>query len=1189
MAWTSQQRQAIEERGRNMLVSAAAGSGKTAVMVERIIKMITEEDCSVDEMLIVTFTNAAASEMREKIRRALREKTGEDRNLRKQLDLLPSANISTFHSFSMSVIRRFFFLTDLEPDFSICEEARATILKEEALDDLLDEYYEKDDERFKAFLDRYSGEKSDEAARNVVSDVYRSLQALPEPFETLEKKIAELNADEEQFAGTDAMRFLWLIMKEETARAEKEFNELTELLDEAGVLSLIEKMEPSRKAVRAMAAAAGSEDFEGCRNHYELVEWPKLTVKKSEKEGYEAIKTAVKSMRDDIKDRLKGLHKQFMTLSLREQIAELNETGRQAETLGALLKDFDRIFREKKREKNLVDFNDIEHYCLEILKNPDAADYYRKRFLFIFIDEYQDTSLLQEAIIEKIKRDNNLFMVGDIKQSIYKFRLAEPEIFKDKYDRYAEVTGNGDAEAAGSGDPLSIRVDLNRNFRSKPVILHTINTIFEPVMEDYDDNARLYPGFPYDGEYSYRPELHIVDRANLPKDDDILADLRKEELEALEAVRIIRGCLGRPYFDAKSGETKKVAYRDIVVLMRAVVSRAGIWAEIFGKCGIPLYIDDNEGYFDRIEISVFMNLLSVIDNRYQDVPLISVLRSEVMGFTTDELAEIRQVVPEGSYADAFREVADKRTAARNALAEKCAAVSARLDHWRELSAVMPLTDFIWTILLDSGYYTIAGAMPEGTLRQANLRILVDRAASFSENAMSSLYSFISFVNVLKKRNVKSSQAAMLGENDDVVRLMTIHKSKGLEFPVVITAGMGNRLTYSRSGSGVLFHKDVGLGMMLVNPKLHFRKKTLIYNIILAKIRREEASEHLRILYVALTRAREMLFMTGVAASAEKLMEKLENGLTSDTTYFDMMKVFPALSVVQPMDLIDTMPDLEAESAGFMLKPEAEADPETERLVRERMSFVYPYEEAGKLNSKYSVSVLNSAEAARRAAARRGGQEVLVPEAPEDEEPGTLKRREGGAERNLFRIPEFMLTDEEKKLSFAERGTVYHNIMERIDFCAAKSGGSDYIKKEVGRYVTEGILLQKEADAVNLRKIERFFGTELGAHCTEAFGRGLLRREHSFNLMTPYKGENIMVQGIIDCFFEDDDGIVLIDYKSNWIDRSLPFEEEAARLKEAYAGQIGIYAEALEKGIGKPVKEAYLYLFEAERVIDMKKG
>lgn len=1147
MKWTEKQQQAIDERNKNILVAAAAGSGKTAVLVERIKKLIIEDGVPIDRMLIVTFTNAAAAEMKEKIRTALYKEIEKDpehsEKLREQLTLLTRANISTFHAFALDVIKKFYYAADVEPGFSICDDAQRTILKEDAMDHLMEKWFADDSAEFYEFLNWYSSPKNLNRIREIIDSSYNVLQSLPYPWQWLDSKIAELKMTPEEFQFSDLMNYIWNFIQDSLGKARDYSYLAVEELSAAGLERLMTIVaDKELKSYELMAMAAEEKNMEELGNCLAAHSSAVLRAKKEEKEDYDAVKNLVGAYRKKAAGFVDDIESMFFVQSIPEQVEELNQTAPKAETLRRLLLDFDGIFRIAKAEKQLVDFNDIEHFCLSILENPDAADYYRNKFEYIFIDEYQDTNILQEEIISKVKRENNLFMVGDVKQSIYKFRLAEPEIFKSKYSAYSR------------GGEQSVKIDLNQNFRSKGIILEEINQIFEDLMEDYDADARLYPGVSYDGPYSYLPQVKVVDLADNEDADEEIASLKNTEIEALEVAKLIKENLGRKFFDHKAGVERTIRLRDIVILMRGVKNYADVFYQVLRENGIESFVDDSEGYFDTMEIGVFMNLLSVIDNKKQDVPLISVLHSEIFKFSADELGIIRAVQKEGQYADAFKQYAE--TGEQQRLREKCAKALGDIRRWKDMSSSQPLGKFIWSLLMETGYYVEIGAMPGGRQRQANLRALVDKAEKYSQDRQSSLYSFVRYIDAVKKRKVPMGQVKLVGENDDLVRIMTIHKSKGLEFPMVIVSGLGRRLNYTKIGKGITLHKDIGVGMTLADFDAHWHKQTLLQKLIAKQVRKEEVQEEVRILYVALTRAKDILYLTGTVKEGEKFLEQREMGLSGDTTYLDMIQNISSLELIG----LNRLPVTETIHHSVSGNPmdwdifDGKATDAENAEILHRLDFVYPYEASRKLKSKYSVTEINAM-----------GQEQRKFE-------------------TVLAVPKFRRT--EKKLTAADKGTIYHGIMERLDFVKCRDEKSAYIKAASEEMVKKEIFTQEELNAVDLGKISEFFSGSLGARCIDAFERGRLERERPFDLLMDLEGEEIIVQGIIDCYFEEEDGYVLLDYKSNWIDPSKPFEAEEQRLRENYRRQIDIYKKALEVSKGRPVKEAYLYLFDAGKLIRM---
>lgn len=1177
--WTEKQKQTIEERDKNILVAAAAGSGKTAVLVERIKKMVTEENVPINSMLIVTFTNAAASEMREKIRKALKKKAADFPELKNQLDLLPGANISTFHSFALEVIKQFSYEIDLDPDFSTCDESQAAVLIEESLDELLEKYYEESSPDFIEFLDWYGSEKSNEGIKDIIRKIHKTIMSIPDPFASLREKTDELK-NPGNFKNTAGYQFMMGLIRDDLNKAFTFSKDAQEILFEMGLDRLANLMQGEVDFYNALNMMAGSEEFNRIGDFIKDKPGIILKANKTEKDIYDEIKDIVSAKRKAAGKITGGIAKKFFIYDIDIRIDDLKKCYPAAKTLYKLVVDFDCIFHEKKAERKVVDFSDIEHYCYEVLKSDEASGFYRQKFRHIFIDEYQDTSLLQEAIIGKISGENNLFMVGDIKQSIYKFRLAEPEIFQHKYENYAK-----------SEEAMSMKIDLNRNFRSKPVILDWINDRFKDTMNGYDEDAYLYHGKEYSGDYSFEPELRLIETSSENIDEE-LKDMKAAELEALEICQLIMENLGREYetveeIDGVSVAAKhKINFRDMVILMRSLTT-AGIFLDTMKRCGIPCYADDSESYFDTIEINVFMNLLKVMDNKYQDIPFLSVLRSEIFGFTTDELAKVRVLHNEGSYVEAFLSVADRIESSEMEFTDKCRSVMENLEKWKAQSLSMPLSEFVWNLLLDTGYYMAVGAMPNGGQRQANLRTLCDKTRSFSESGQSSLYGFLQYIENVKKNKVKTGQVKLLGENDNVVRIMTIHKSKGLEFPMVICAGMGRKLNYTKASDKVVFHKDIGIGMCIEDTERGIENKSINYDIIMSRFKKEEVEENIRILYVAFTRAKEKLYLTGTVNNFEKYLSDKENGFTSELNYLGILGKIPNSALVD----INALRDFE-----LTYSPENESDEEKSAAEEELnkvgkiLSYEYPYKNALNMRSKYSVSSIN--KSAHKPAVLKSetledgyvaGDETYL----DDKEFCIADRgiliNNSSFETN-FPIPDFML--EERKIGPAEKGTIYHKVLEKLDFIRVKKGGLSYIEETVQNLVEKGILSQNEACAISLKKIMTFFESELGNRAISADEQGSLRKEQAFNLLLEYNGEEVMVQGIIDCYFEEGDEVVLVDYKTNRIDPEKDFDTEAMRMKNLYRQQLSLYKQAVELATSKQVKQSYLYLLSAEKEIEV---
>lgn len=1149
MKWTDEQRDAIEIRDKNILVAAAAGSGKTAVLVERIRRLVVEEGESLDRMLIVTFTNAAAAEMKEKIRIQLSREAEKcsraDRErylyLKEQLRILPKANISTFHGFAQKVIKNFFYLADVEPGYSICDDKDTVLLMGNAMDKLMDSEYEKLDEDFVDFLNAFSSDRSDRKVSELIMSNYEKLMAMPDPWKWLDGAIDNLeNTDD--FSNRSAFRELMDITVKKLTRALISSQMAQEILENEGLDRLASLVGEEEAIIAEMIGVAEASDFESVRELLSSGGWKTLRARKDEKETYDMVSESVKSLRNIRKKETDELKELFYSESLDDQLEELKTTVPLAKTFRRLITEFHRLFTEEKLGRKMLDFSDLEHYCLGILRQDEAAEYYRNKFDFIFIDEYQDTNYLQEEIIGCIKRENNLFLVGDVKQSIYGFRQAEPGIFKEKYSAFSREE-----------EVFSTVVDLNRNFRSKAPVLEKINEIFQARMEGYDDAAKLYYGGSYSGELQHIPEIKAIERNldSLDPDDEI-ADMKAVEIEALYTADMIKNIAGQKYFDSNEGCEKTISYGDIVILLRSVRNGRGeAYADALKKAGIDSYIQNNEGYFDTIEISVFLNLLEIIDNTRQDVQLISVLHSEIFGFDSHSLARIRSEHSKGSFYDALFWYS--QNGVNEVLKNRCQAFFNQIATWKRDAKIMSLGKFIWKLMEETGYYIIMGAMPEGDKKQANLRLLVDRAEDFAGKNQGTLYGFVRYINAIKEKEIDTGQAKLVNEHDDIVRIMTIHKSKGLEFPVVILGSCGTKLSHPDRNSGIMIDRELGIGVSLTDYELGWSKKTLVQNLMTLRKKSDEEDEELRVLYVALTRAMERLYILGTVNNPEELLEETRPELLSKSSFISWLKGTKGIKVGRlNSDMLESAEGAgEDGDGGIHPEYEGKAEEEKVNLLKYRMGFEYPYD-VKDIRTKYTATSLNS--------------DNLY------------------AVKTRLPYPSFVKKGV-SQLTPSRVGTIYHGIMERLDFVKAQSD-DDYIRDTMNSLAEKGIYSQEEIKAVSPETVARFFRTELGQRAVRAAAEGTLRKEQPFSMEAQKDGQTVMVQGTIDCYFEEEGQLILLDYKNSYISMSKNLEDEKERLRDSYRNQIDIYRRALEEATGQKVKEAYLYLSKANTFVEM---
>ncbi|MCR4709948.1 MAG: helicase-exonuclease AddAB subunit AddA [Clostridiales bacterium] len=1181
--FTEEQLKAIETLDKSVLVSAAAGSGKTSVLIERIIRIILEGRANVDEMLVVTFTNAAASEMKLRLASAIRKRMADHpedvARMKDQLARLYKAYISTIDSFALRVIKEFFHMTDMEPSFGVADEVQCELLRREAMSEMFEEGFENDDliegGSFRAFLRLYSEERSDDAFMDDMLDAYSRLRTMPDYFDWAYEKAEQLKVTADTFEGSDFQKMMFADAETVLSRVRGAFTELRKMFAYAGIYGMYEKkLAEQEAAVNAIydtliSGHAGKEVIAAIEN----IPSTRLVPAKAQKEAYDAIKTDVKKINDALKKEIGDLKKRYMIPDLGTRLSEMNATYEYTVYYLRMLEEFERRYDAKKREKRVIDFADMEHIAVRILKNDDAADTLRRRFRFIFVDEYQDTNNIQENLISRVARPDNVFRVGDVKQSIYKFRQAEPEIFERLYAKYT----------AGE-EPSGIAIDLGRNFRTNNAAITYINHVFKNVMDGYDERSMLYTGIECPPEYDFIPEVHVlIDDSGEDEDDtfdpeDVGADeeieeLSKEEAEAEYIAGLVQSIIGTEFFDSKAGVVRTAGARDIAILFRAVKYRGEIMSRALRERAIEAHVEETEDFFDTIEIEVALALLTCIDNMKRDVQLISVLHSEVFGFSPDELARIRiehsrAVRERSAYWKAFEWFTE--AGPESALKKKASDARAALMEWRRLSRTLPLEDFVWKVLVDSGYYRMAGAMPGGASRQANLRTLADRAGRFSKDSIATLSSFITFLDLLKSKKIKNGQTSMVGRDDDVVRISTIHKSKGLEYPFVIVGGLGHRFRYDTNSKGFSFDPEGGVGLPYVDPARRYWRSTVLQRAINSKSRNDSYREEMRLLYVAMTRARNKLYMVGTCKSEEELnsyqlhpanfLKAMQNVLRSG---FNRL-------YISPLMLTKAADDKGADGriSAYFDRPLNEEEQAIYNEIERRFRYRYPDEDLLTEKAKYSVSAIRKEELEKERLQRK---EAVV---TSDDEVTHLRT---GVEQS-------------KRASAADIGIAYHRVMEFLDFSkAADPPGKvnmEYIEERAAFLREHNAIDEDVFSEIDLDRLSAFFSSDLGKRATEAAGRGTLMREKPFTLRTVRDGREMLVQGVIDCCFEENGKMIIIDYKSNFIRPDRKHQAELERIKEEYKVQIELYSEAIEKGMGMRVGEAYLYLFASGETIDM---
>lgn len=1262
VSWTKEQQQVIDLRNRNILVSAAAGSGKTAVLVERIIKIITDKEnpVDIDRLLVVTFTNAAAAEMRERIgdaiEKALQEQP-ENEHLQRQLTLIHNAQITTIDSFCLYVIRNHFHEIDLEPNFRIGDEGELKLLKEDVLAKVLEKNYERalaeseDSSNFLAFADSYAPGRGDEAISGMVQQLYEFSRSYPWPKEWLSDCAKDYRVQTvEELDGA-----LWLApLTEHIRHGAEDLIALTEkalslTLQENGPYMYQKAIESDLAKYRSLADnRTFSEFYQGFTN----LSYDRLASARNY-EGSEELQEQVKALRDRGKDTVKKICRQYFFTSLPAMLEQLGKTEPMAKELVRLTLEFADAFGAEKRRKNLVDFHDLEHFALEILVDGETkeirrtAEEFQDTFAEIMIDEYQDSNQVQETILKAISKErrgeHNIFMVGDVKQSIYRFRLARPELFMEKYDTYSLEESD------------TQRIDLHKNFRSRREVLDCTNDIFYKIMTrnlgnvEYDEAAALYPGAVYsypapeknvetvtEGESDpeknvetvaegeprpekasgcekniFAPEILLLDSGEELLEDSGMAD--KKQLEARMIGNRIKTLMQEQFVtDKKTGELRRVKYSDIVILLRSLSSWADTFAQTLAEEGIPAHSVSATGYFSAVEVQTVLSMLRILDNPKQDIPLTAVLRSPMAGLNDEELGLLRlrernvrfHVCVQQACGEALEKAGKEPL---NPLEKKLADFYRTYRRLRALVPDTPIHELIELLLKETGYGDYAAAMPAGARRKANLEMLVEKAIAYENTSYKGLFHFVRYIDELQKYDVDFGEADLTSENEDVVRIMSIHKSKGLEFPVVFVAGMGKNFNKQDTRSKMVLHPELGLGLDCMDGKKRTKSPTIAKKAIAKQIDLENLGEELRVLYVALTRAKEKLILTGMKKDVEASL--LSYGLLAEPEgtlsylaregaagYLDW--VLPAVlsySDKYPITLANPA-ELVVEELGSRIKMQQEkedclreiAAADHKKIEEFSQSFakVYAHKEDIARKNKYSVSELK----------HRAMREMM-----QREEEGTTPVFK--SEEIVPYIPEFVRHREAKEADVnqgALRGTAVHRVMECYRFSAEEPAA-----RQIEDMLAQGKITEDMKDLVKVSLVENFVSSELGERMKAAEEETRLYREKPFvmgfsaaelaafgfgeespaaagevSVVGTEKEDLTLIQGIIDVFWIEEDGIVVLDYKTDRVDTG-------QELLDRYAAQLRLYGEALNRIYGEAglaVKECLLYSFRLGEVI-----
>lgn len=1204
-SYTEQQQSVIDVRGRSVLVSAAAGSGKTAVLVERVIQMILNREISIDELLVVTFTRAAAAEMRERISDALSQALHRryQPELREQLVLLPSADITTIHAFCLKVIRENYSLLGLEPDFRIADETEIEILAEEAMAELLETEYQRADPEFLHLVRSFMTGTSDQPIEDAIRRLYTAAQGMAQPEEWLAQAVAGLTADSpEELKQSFFWPVLWREITEKLKWAGQEHQFLAELTIGAETVAFAEQTAYFGDLLNRAERLAENQDYDG---FFRLLKGYAAPVMPRTRKGIEAETLA------EMKQRIKNLRAVFTDLqpylqnTWQENFDITRKVQRLVKELCRLTCGYQTRLREKKQKKQSIDFNDIEHMALRLLRaenggRTEIAGRYRRKYKEVIVDEYQDTNEVQDAVLELVAGEPeqpNRFMVGDIKQSIYKFRQAKPEIFQQKYLSY------------GGLNTLYAKIAMQTNFRSRQEVLKLVNYIFRSIMTkqaagiDYDDEAKFIFPQAADLEENYRPQLILIEKESEESEEE---NAGREELEAEAAAREIAALLSsdKMVYDKKRDEYRRVEAEDIAVLMRSPGSAMPVYAETFLRWGIPVLAEEGKAYFMTSEIRTLTDFLKTLDNPRDDVALLGVLCSVIFEWEPEDLARIRAAAPTEEFLfDALSRYRDdfsqRREWTAEIRAERAGLFSeqtlAKADYFltefrllKDEAYLLTLSQLFDRLLERTGYAALLAALPNGRQRSLNVQAFKEQLSLWENQEGGGLIHFLQRLERIRSLNLNFGQPVM--ETGKAVQIMSIHKSKGLEFPVVFLTQLGKEFNFRDADSPVILREDGGVLVSDTDYQSRVVREGFQKPLLKMLLRREISEEEQRLLYVALTRAREYLYLIGTVPSAEKALAKWQeknvtageyqiDGFAGDVcnreyllaarSYLDFL--MPAALKGKELGLLDLrwgkgekeeieLDGLEEAVGGDLTGQPAQADEEDQ-----------PESAAAKSGMESDKAL---AERLREAEQIPAEGLSFYPEYPYPEFIREKITTSASEQKGAF-VPEG-----EAAFSFADggqgaqRGTAYHKVLALLPMELTAERLPEFLRE----LAAKNLLAEAERDFIDVKILANVLGSDLWRRMRLAAERGRLKREQPFILGLPLVSGGIseqrMLQGVMDVFFEEDGAFVLIDYKT---DRLGGDDEEFKRvLRERYGGQMGVYKQALESSTGLPVKEVWLY-------------
>ncbi len=1204
--WTDEQIQAIEDKGANFLVSAAAGSGKTTVLIERIVRKILNDNVNVDDLLVVTFTNAAASEMKERLLKALYKKLDEDpdnENLQKQISLINRAHISTIHSFCLDVIRNNFFETNLSANFRIADDSENEIIKQEAMEKVFEDKYEAKDKTFLSLLEKYTNYKDDTPLKDLIDEIYSFTSSVPFPHKWLEEAINKFELKNvEEFSETPWGESILKYSKEKFETEAINANQIRDRIkDYTNLAPWISTVDEDIKMIESFNISTWDEAYKTANAINKSFQTWSSSKRGLNDEEIE-IKNRAKEDRDIIKKKIKNITEKYFKFDSRQAIDDIREMYPTLIALRNLLYDFEKEYNRRKMEKNIIDFNDIEHIALNLLidENGEKTEIAKKySFNEILVDEYQDSNLIQESILSSVSNGHNIFMVGDVKQSIYRFREARPELFQEKYEKY-DLAIQGETNLNNPS-----KVQLYKNFRSRKQILDFTNTIFQFIMSkdlgemDYTEEEYLNYGANYEEpSFDVSTEMYVIEKNKKEPTQDIWKDEENdlnienedEEENEIEEEVVEWSTLEADLLCTKIKELhdQGVQYRDMCILMRSPSTMAPIFEKEMIESNIPVFTDVGSDYLHTIEIDTILSLLNVIDNPLQDIQLITAMRSPIGGFNDNDLVDIRLFDRENNFYYALQKAYVELNPAdinhkdldliEVRLFEKIRDFLNLIDDLRKKEKVMPLDELIWYIYVKTGYYHYVRMMPNGKIRQANLRKLFEKAKEYESISFKGLFNFITFIErVASKPKNTIGAAKIIGENEDVVRIMSIHKSKGLEFPVVFLCGVGKQFNLTDLSNKVILNQDLGLGVDFINE--YTRYPTLAKEAINIKARNEMVSEEMRLLYVALTRAKEKLLIIGSDKKAEEKYnkkgeeikkffgfnkhEKLSSKIVSKyARYIDWIelvnqatdKLNLKINFVSREDIERPASDEDINKIDLR-KLEVNLDKAKYQQIDELLKWEYKDKVRIDLQSKTSVTALKNSNL------KFEDSEVVLLDSLNDEQESFNE--------NTFQTFDELKIDKEEELTSAHKGTLIHKALEKIE------------DEDIERLIEKLKLkeFEKEYLIKDKKIIENYIESDLFKALKEAKE---IHKETPFYMNIDYEGtgEKILIQGVIDLYYIDKDGdLILVDYKTDHnVDEKV--------LKERYSNQLNMYKIAIEKSTHRKVAQKVIYSTYLNKLVEI---